>query len=61
MIRRATRTAGVGRDAVMRNARLNSAATRRRLREMAEIMLVREGRAEAVRRYLGEVALGGFA
>lgn len=86
-------SAGLGRDAVMRKARVDSPATQRRLREMAEIlerveswaaspvaayawyrgtplpgfgdrtaeMLVREGRANAVRRYLDEVALGGFA
>lgn len=87
------RSAGLGRDAVMRKARVESPATQRRLREMVEIltrvqgwagspltayawyrgtplpgfgdrtaeMLVREGRADAVRRYLDEVALGGFA
>ena len=87
------RSAGLGRDAVLRRARLASPTTQRRLREMAEVvarvedwagspvaayawyraaplpgfggrtaeMLVREGRADAVRRYLDEVALGGFA
>lgn len=86
-------SAGLGRDAVLRKARILSPSTQRRLREMAEIvrraegwagspmaayawyratplpgfgdrtaeMLVREGRANAVRRYLDEVALGGFA
>lgn len=86
-------SAGLGRDAVMRKARLKSPTTQRRLREMIEIvrrvedwagspmaayawyratplpgfgdrtaeMLVRQGKADAVRRYLDEVALGGFA
>lgn len=86
-------SAGLGRDAVMRQARLASPSTQRRLREVAEVvarveawagspmaayawyratplpgfggrtaeMLVRQGQADAVRRYLDEVALGGFA